>query len=255
MQYGFAVREKLLEPDFVAQALARVVALTGSDLPLEEWTDENVPNLTGKRDPVFARIYDQPRLCAAIDELFGDPYRFNNNPHYQLFHKPRHPGAAYELSREGHIDFESQPAPALGSGFMFQASLVDKEPFGGNLTVWPGTHKLVQKAMIDNPGWRYPGDWHQIPLGEPFEFVAQAGDVIFFHHLVAHNGNPNATRMPRVGLHCQALQDDWLIEINPADPGLGAWERSLAHNGPFKIRPVEMEMRERYMARSRPDAA
>src|SRR2546426_506778 len=82
----------------------------------------------------------------------------------------------------------------------------------GNNTIWQGTHKLVQKHVMDDPDWQYPKNWSDIPEAEPFEFVPKAGDVMFFHHLVAHEGNPCCTRMPRISLHCQGLRDEWLEE-------------------------------------------
>ena len=51
--------------------------------------------------------------------------------------------------------------------------------------------------------------------------------------------------MPRVSLHCQALEDKWLTEINPDDTQLSPWERSLALNGRYHINVDEQAMKER----------
>jgi len=107
----------------------------------------------------------------------------------------------------------------------------------------------VQKCVMENPNWRYPANWDDIPESEPFEFVPEAGDVLFFHHLVAHNGNGNATPTPRISLHCQALQDEWLEEIDPDGENLGPWERSLAFNGSYRINQDEREMKAQDAAR------
>ena len=270
VEYGFAVREGLLDREFVEDALAAAVELIGAGLPLDEWTVDNVKPLIERvqlptrgpegalLDPscpqaILSRIYDQPRLRRAIGELFGPRFPLNDDRYFLLMVKPRDPRAAPGLLPSGHIDFSrNAPIPILGSGTMFQVSLVDKEPGGGNLTVWPGTHQDVMRHVVADPDWRYPKDWADIPEDEPFEFVGEAGDVIFFHHLVAHNGNPCTTRMPRISLHCHALVDEWLTEIDPAAPNLSPWERSLACGGAFHIRKDEAAMREKYLKRHAP---
>ena len=72
-------------------------------------------------------------------------------------------------------------------------------------------------------------------LPEPYEFVAEAGDVLFMHHLSLHSGNHSHSenRVPRIALCVDAWRDDWLTEIDPAD-SLPPWPRSLAQNGAYK---------------------
>ena len=118
---------------------------------------------------------------------------------------------------------------------MFQVSLVKTEPFSGNITIYPGTHKKVQRVLADNPDLQYRTDpiIQELLEAEPFEFVAEPGDVLLFHHLVGHQGNLShaAGRSPRVALHCQASCENWLREIDPAAQNLSPWERSLAFTG------------------------
>jgi hypothetical protein len=253
VKYGFAVVRGILDRDYIAEALEEVKRLVGTTLPFEQWTVSNIPKEVwnqrgGPNTPVLNRIYDQPRVRAAIDEMFGSPDEFNNDRHFQLFVKPYDPAAKKNLVHRGHIDFVESPVPVFGSGFMFQVSLVDKESFGGNITIWPGTHKLVQKHVMDDPGWQFPKNWGDIPEAEPFEFVPRAGDALFFHHLVGHEGNPCCTRMPRISLHCQGLRDAWLEESDPGKPNMSPWERSLALNGRFKTRRDEKKMMLDYFA-------
>lgn len=249
IKYGFAVLEKAVEPDFIEAALDEVRRLVGSDLPLEEWRQDNLAALEGIRlagalnNPVFTEVYNQPRLRAALDEMFA-PEQLSDESYAQLFLTPYNPQAQPALSASGHIDYVNCPIPVLGRGFAFQVSLVDKEPFGGNICVWPGTHRIVQQAVMNNPDWRYPDNWDDIPQGEPFEFVGEAGDAFFFHHLIAHSGNVNATPMPRISLHCQAWQEEWPTYLDPAAPNLSPWERSLVPYGPYQIREDEQARRE-----------
>ena len=243
-KHGFAVVKNILEPAYIEEALNEVKKLVKSDLPMDQWTKDNTPKLgTQAHNEVFRKVYDQPKVRAAIDEMFGSPHCFLDERAFQLFFKPRDPQAKPELLKGGHIDFVDVPIPVFGNGFMIQFSLVNKQPFGGNITIWPGTHKVVQKHIMDDPNWRYPANWGGITNSEPYEFVAGAGDALFFHHLVAHEGNVCTTAMPRISLHCQVLRKEWLKEIS-ADHDLSPWERSLAMNGPYKVRCDEQKMME-----------
>ena len=71
---------------------------------------------------------------------------------------------------------------------------------------------------------------------EPFEFVAEPGDVMLFHHLVLHAGNANhaANRSPRVVIHAQALHRYWLQQSYGDPTNCSPWERSLSLNGEWR---------------------
>ena len=244
VKYGYAVLEKLVDEDFIAESLAEIRAAVGTDLPFEEWTKDNVPSLHGSKIEALNKAYEQPGVRAVIDTMFGSPDQFSPESYGTLFMTLYDPAAERVRRRSGHIDFVNKPIPALGRGFVTQIALLDREPFGGNINIWPGTHKLVQQAVINDPEWRFPANWGDIPQGEPFEFVAEAGDALLFHHLVAHGGTPNCTRTPRLNLHCQCWQYEWLTEIDSTKPDLSPWERSLSLNGYHAIHDNEREMRE-----------
>ncbi|MCX5660187.1 MAG: phytanoyl-CoA dioxygenase family protein [Planctomycetota bacterium] len=262
-RYGFAVVPGLIDQTFCDAALARVREMVGvaSDLPLNEWAVPEVATLyrpffegAGTADPVFDELLRQPRLRDAIETLFGGPGHWNEERNYYLFLRPFEPKSKPGLSPTGHIDFGNQPIPILYRGFTFQASLVDTEPFSGNITIFPGTHATVQKHVIDHPGEEFTSGMKDLGPGpEPFEFVARAGDVLFMHHLVFHSGNASHAegRSPRVAIHAEAFRDAWLNEVDPARPGLSPWERSLALNGPVRtaddIEAKNMALRRKYV--------
>jgi len=242
-QYGFAVRRGLVDRDYCAAALADVRRITGNDLPLNEWTTENTqllhrPFYEGSTppEPVLEGVFEQPGVREAVEALYGGPGHWNEARNFYIFLRPYNPKGTQRLSPKGHIDFGNQPVPILYRGFTFQIALNDTEPFSGNLTIYPGTHKSVQKALIDDPQKQWQSGLADIEMPEPFEFVAQAGDVLFMHHLVCHSGNDSHAdgRSPRVALHCETFRDEWLRVIDPARTDLSPWERSLAHNGYFE---------------------
>ena len=251
VEYGFAVLKNLVTRDYAERALAHVARVLGTNLPPRQWTRETVRALGGgdsgritiQREQANAagllleQVYDQPGVRSIIDTMFGSPDHWSGERLWLAFVSAYNPDAPAEIAPRGHIDFPRQPIPIFGSGFMFQVSLIDSEPFSGNMTVYPGTHKLVQRRVIEDHDWRYPRDWAQIPDVEPFEFVAEAGDALLFHHLIAHEGNVSraANRTPRVALHCQGLRKTWLTEVDPANRNLSPWERSLATNGAYRL--------------------
>lgn len=250
VEYGFAVLRGLVDREYCAEALEEVQRLTDNNLPLQEWTTENTkvihrPFYEGATppEPMLERIFEQPRVRAAVEELYGGPGHWNEARNFYIFLRPYNPKAEARLAPHGHIDFGNQPVPLLYRGFTFQVALNDTEPFSGNLTIYPGTHKLVQQRLMNNPDLQYQSGNADVPMPEPFEFVAQAGDVLFMHHLVCHSGNEShaANRSPRVALHCETFRDEWLRVIDPSRTDLSPWERSLAHNGYYEESPEVQE--------------
>lgn len=250
-KYGFAVAKKLLDDAFIADALREVRKIAGNDLPFDQWTTENTKHRYGdsSNNAVLAAVYDQPGIRAMIDTMFGSADAWDGARHFQLFISPydtQRPADAPRKPFGGHIDFaDNKPFPVLGNGFVFQASLIDAEPGSGNIHIWPGTHKQVQAHAMADADWRYPKDIGDIDQPEPYEFVAEAGDVLIFSHLVLHSASPScaAKRTPRIGLHCQANQHDWLSEVDPDAPqGLSPWAQSLAQNGRYVTRCDEKAM-------------
>lgn len=250
-RYGFAVVPGLIDRLFCEECVEHFIASIGHGLPPTQWTEENTPVLHhpffeggNPPNPVFERIFQQPRLREAIEELYGGPGHWDEMKNYYLFEKSYSPRAHPALTQQGHIDFGGQRVPPLYRGFTFQALLHDTEPFSGNLTLHPGTHKIIQKTVMENTSHQFKSGLYEGPQPPPFEFVGRAGDVCFMHHIVLHSGNgshsPN--RLPRIAIHGEAFRQNWLREIDPAKPNLSPWERSLAHNGPYReLREIEDE--------------
>jgi len=247
-EYGFAVINDTLSQRFIDAALGEIREMFGhQNLPLNEWTAKNTPlrhNKPPKDLAICSTVYDQPGVRYVIDTMFGSPKEWDGTRMFQVFVTPYDESAKPEVSAEGHIDFVRTPVPIFGSGFVCQVSLVKTEPFSGNITIYPGTHKLIQKALVENPDLQYPEDLSKFLKVEPYEFVAEPGDAIVFHHLVGHAGNNNhaANRSPRLALHCLVDRGVWLNEIDPGDKTLSPWKRSLAHTGgKYRVRQDERE--------------
>ncbi|MCE9590027.1 MAG: phytanoyl-CoA dioxygenase family protein [Planctomycetes bacterium] len=241
VEYGFAVIKNVVGDDFIKPAMEEVRRILGvGDQRPQEWVHKPIHMGTdGKNMPFLATVYDQPRVREAIKTMFGgDEAHISPTRAFQLFVTPYEADKPAKLADSGHLDFVHCPIPFIGSGTMFQVSLIDAEPFSGNLTIYPGTHKLIQKRLLEDRERTYPEFEEFLGLlkCEPYEFVAERGDMLFFHHLVGHNGNHGhaAGRTPRVVIHGQAQLDIWPREVDPVNPKFGPWERSHATHGKYR---------------------
>jgi len=262
VEHGFCVIKQAVPERFCTRVLATLQETLGTTLPPNAWTTETIdPELVrsmrnGPPPPAFRTavesIYDEPGLLAILEAMFENDSEWNGVRSVKTFislHDPANQPDKPQLTRWGHVDFVDRYIPVFGDGFTCQVSLVKSEPFSGNITIYPGWHKLVQKVIVENPDFRFLKDsdpsWQAIvPQVEPYEFVANPGDILLFHHLVGHGQNLNycASGMPRVCIHFLAMGKAWLNGIDPSVPGLGPWKRSLAHNGKIDLPHDDKEM-------------
>jgi len=243
VKYGFAVLKRQVDREYIEAALSQVREYVGLQSPFDEWTADQIGALDRTagdqaRTPIFDAIYDQPEVRRLIEIMFGTaevgaPNGWDGTRFYRLFINAYNPLGQAVLETRGYIDYGYCPIPVFGGGFMLQVALHDTEPFGGNTLIFPGTHRLVQKMVIDDSATEFPRDFSDFPFPKPFEFVAEAGDVLVFHHLAVHASSVNhgATRQSRIALHVHVDRTTWPAAIDPDDASLSPWERSLALNG------------------------
>jgi len=252
VEHGFCVVKSALDADFCERGIAEYQKALGTNLPPRQWTTYSLeyPHNNGRIDlgvriqSFVDTVYDQPCVRAAIDTMLGDPGEWSGERNCVPFLCVFDPANPQKIADQGHVDFLRVRIPILGNGFVFQASLIDTEPFSGNITIYPGYHKVLQQKLLEDPEFWYDDvgplydAWVRlVPEVEPYEFVAEAGDLLFFHHLVGHQGNVNAAthHTPRVALHGQVSSRQWLKEIDPATPGLSPFKRSMALNGAISL--------------------
>ncbi|HVF09532.1 MAG TPA: hypothetical protein VNA16_01945, partial [Abditibacteriaceae bacterium] len=168
VKYGFAVLRNQVSQEFTEKALERVrlhVEGEGKDLPFDAWTVNNVQRPAQPiRDPFLDTIFDQPNIRHIINTMYGTsevgaPNGWSGNRNYQIFVAPFDPDHQPRPFHGGHIDFGGNLIPIFGNAFVIQVALRDTEPFGGNITVIPGSHKLVQQRAMENPYTQYPYDF------------------------------------------------------------------------------------------------
>ena len=259
VKHGFCVVKRALGKEFCDRGIEEFKKALGTTLPPREWSTQTLKGEHGSGrmtvnssiKPFLQTMYDQPGIRAVIDTMFGSPDAWNGERACGPFLCVYHPENKPAVSDFGHVDFVKVRIPVIGNAFVLQASLIDSEPFSGNITIYPGWHKLLQKILLERPDFWYSDDgsenneWRRVmPKVEPYEFVAEAGDVLLMHHLVGHAGNVNAARnrTPRVAIHSQVINKTWPNEIDATRKDLSPWERSLALNGSIKMPFAEREV-------------
>ncbi len=87
-------------------------------------------------------------------------------------------------------------------------------PFCGNFTVWPGTHHQYEAYFREHGPESLLKGMPPIPLPEPTQVTARAGDVALVHYELAHSVAANASPNARYALFFR------LNHVNHADQKL-----------------------------------
>jgi hypothetical protein len=157
-----------------------------------------------------AACYNE-RVCAAAAELGGDA---ETRPYYPVrsafaLITRSSPGAEWNWPSP-HIDHAIEkdgyhvfPRPYRLASMLF---LNDVARHGGGTIVWPGSHRVIEALAKSDPT-RYElmavlnRDFKEAGIGDPVELTPRAGDILFYHYLLAHAGSRNMTDQPRFGLN------------------------------------------------------
>jgi hypothetical protein len=74
------------------------------------------------------------------------------------------------------------------------------QPYSGNFTVWPGTHRQYEAYFRENGPESLLEGMPKIDLPEPEQILAKAGDVVLCHYQIAHCAAPNVSPHIRYGI-------------------------------------------------------
>jgi hypothetical protein len=111
------------------------------------------------------------------------------------------PHIDHALAKDAHRTF---PAPFHIGCLIY---LTEVSTHAGATVVWPGSHRGLEQLALSNPAeYEYltsiNRDLHKVGFPEePREILAAAGDVLFYHYLLAHSGSANTGPDVRVALN------------------------------------------------------
>ena len=206
-QQGYLVLENFIAPEQIAAWRGQFWNHVGAD-PADpaSWPDSYVIDGFAV-EPAFGQL---PQMQAVVEALGGG--QFSGGGGSMLVQWPRL-GEAWDWPGQGHID--GYGPGGWSGGFMLGATayLDDVEANGGAFVYWPQSHLPTHAYFREHPAhidgsFRDRDDWEPRQWGlfsdrsphGPEQFVARAGDVIFWHCFMCHTGSVNIRSKPRLGL-------------------------------------------------------
>jgi phytanoyl-CoA dioxygenase PhyH len=198
-QAGFLLASGLIEPGIARRAYDRLIART--------------QNLTGASQHQFVhdravRACFTPEVISIAQQLAGPDIRIRPpfstyviivSPHGAFWEWPQ-PHIDHALEKDLHKTF---PA-AFHIGCLIYLNEVAAR--SGATVVWPGSHLQIEElAGRDRKQYEYRAtvnhDLGKLALADPVEVTSDAGDVLFYHHFLAHAGSENTGSQPRIALN------------------------------------------------------
>ena len=88
--------------------------------------------------------------------------------------------------------------------------LTDANAHSGTTIVWPEGPQRIREFRKNNPRFSnhihdMKAQFREMDLGDPIEVITKQGDVLFFHHLLPHNGTMNVSSTPRFAIRYMCL--------------------------------------------------
>jgi len=199
-QAGFLLASGLIEPDRVQRAYDRVIA--GN---LKESKAASRHQFVWNRS---VRACFTEELCAMAQHVAGPGVRVRRPlityaitvfPSDGVWEWPN-PHIDHALEKHAHKTFP----PAFHVGCLIYLNEVT--PRSGGTVVWPGSHIQIEElAAAHRQRYEYlaalNNDLSQIVFRDPVEITASPGDVLFYHHFLAHAGSLNTGTRARIALN------------------------------------------------------
>jgi hypothetical protein len=227
---GLVVLRRAVPEPLVAAARAKIDVSLAADRGIgrnREYTDKSFcPDLI--HDPAIFALLNEPGLPGAVEQLFGGAGTAHCNDSAQI--ALRFPDMKSEPGHWGpHIDGFPAGDNGVPKGAVWrQTALIGVYLSGarenmGNLTVWPGSHRAVARAMraLDAPSYLEQHGAEallaaamQADLGAPEQIAVALGDAVIAHHLLAHSVAWNLSLQLRYAVYFRLLHRD----DDPRDP-------------------------------------
>ena len=167
-----------------------------------------------QREPVITDLYNSTPVKALVESLIGaGKVRPITSGQIAL----RFPIEQGNTPRQPvpHLDGMYSPTNGVPQGRIMSFTMLIgialsnvREPFAGNLTVWPGTHRLYERYFREHGPEALLEGMPNIALPEPVHLTANAGDVMLCHYELAHTAAPNASPHVRYAIYFRASHVD-----------------------------------------------
>ena len=174
INHGYVIVRNAVPPDTLAAAVEAL---------------EQNPGTHGRGLPEVEACTTESMLDA-IEELLGDGYTLDRRPGGYDMPRPYQPEEPWP-EPTAHVD-DSYPTMmpngwAIGS-FIF---LTPVRSHGGAFIYFPGSYLRYREAMAHSCHCIKGAAQQPVYSGPYQEYLAEAGDVLLFHHLMGHTGSTN----------------------------------------------------------------
>ncbi|GAB4457874.1 MAG: hypothetical protein OHK0029_18280 [Armatimonadaceae bacterium] len=156
------------------------------------------PDLQNK--PVITDIFNKSPLFPLCESLVGEGNLLTTGGGQIALRFPRPTSDPAEP--RGHIDGKGTgtngiPEGEFRRGFTMLAVVLLSdlpEPYSGNFTVWPGSHRFFEKIFQEQgPAALAKSVDHADTGSDPVQITGSAGDVVICHHQIKHTAVPNSS--------------------------------------------------------------
>jgi hypothetical protein len=167
-----------------------------------------------QKEPVITDLYNDTPAKALVESLVGVGKVQPVSSGQIALRFPIAPGSAPKQPVP-HLDGMYTATNGVPKGrimsftMLVGVALSDvNEPFAGNLTVWPGTHRLYESYFRQHGPEALLEGMPNVPLPDPVHVIAKVGDVILCHYELAHTAAPNASPHVRYAIYFRASRVD-----------------------------------------------
>ena len=227
---GYVLVSGLIPEETIANAEAAMWSVLGVDRddpalwsPLPDETD-GVKTIVSQGVVEHFGVQD-PALLACCTPAFYEVQSQLARENAGAFHcqKPQPEGiwarSVFPVSKDwdysnGHVDGGHRPFNVFPGSFRVSSLtyLDSGVAQGGGTAVWPGSHRKLSKAAVQNSDrYQMLSDFkkpqQRFGLGEPIELRPSRGDVLFFHYLLVHSGSLNTSNKPRFAFRLMCTCD------------------------------------------------
>lgn len=203
VENGFLHVPGVVPPRLLARARRAINHSLGSGIDRDDLVRFNNQTFCAelREDPRLLRLATTPAVWAHVRALLGDRRVAKPGQCQIALRFPLPEGTPRKLGG-AHIDgyhtpHNGVPDDGVVRNFtvLLGVMLSDvHEAFSGNFTVWPGTHRRMERYFRDQGVNSLDGgsvDTLGLRLPKPVAVTGNAGDIVLAHYQVAHTASPN----------------------------------------------------------------
>ncbi|HYF49696.1 MAG TPA: phytanoyl-CoA dioxygenase family protein [Planctomycetota bacterium] len=217
-EHGYVKVPGVVPRSMVNAALHAINACVGKGMNQSEMvifqTQTFCPEL--RSEPVITNLLNKTPMFELAESLI-EPGKVKGWGGQIALRFPSHPPVNKPRpAPHPHIDGTYAPNNGVPKGEIHNFTMLGcvllselKEPFSGNFTVWPGTHRTHEAYFRDHGADALvSGMPKNQNLPEPVQIMGEPGDIVFAHYLLGHTAAPNFSPNVRYAIFFRLIHAD-----------------------------------------------